>query len=82
MARIGLRLPAWAWRWRRAKAFETPMLLALLVWLCTLPVILLLTLPFFGLSVGLTVAALVLVATLLVCLGICMERSEDSSRSP
>lgn len=82
MTRIVLRLPLWAVRWRRAKTLETPALLAALVWLCALPVILLLTLPFFGAGVALTVAAVALLAMLLVCLGICMERSEDSARSP
>lgn len=63
--------PAWAWRWRRVRGADAPLLLALLLWLCTLPVVLLLATPFFGVNTALIVAAVVLIAILLVCFGIC-----------
>ncbi|MGH2373225.1 MAG: hypothetical protein ACRDIC_07050, partial [bacterium] len=60
-------VPPWAWRLRRVKVAEAPLLLALLLWLCTLPLVLLLVSPFFGLNTALIVAAVVLIAILLVC---------------
>lgn len=62
--------PPWMWRRRRAE-IEGPLWLALLLWLCTLPLVLLLVVPFFGWTVGLTAATILLIAILLICLGIC-----------
>lgn len=73
--------PPWSWRWPRRRIHDAPLLLALLVWLCALPVILLLTIPFFGPTVGLSAAAAALIAILLVCLGICSSASENEPAS-
>ncbi|MHB8776593.1 MAG: hypothetical protein ACYC6R_02375 [Anaerolineales bacterium] len=47
------------------------MALAIIVWMCTLPLIGMLVLPLFGLNVGLMVAAVLLIAILVICWGIC-----------
>lgn len=64
--------PPWAWRSRRTRDIEPPLMLALLLWLCALPLVLLLLAPFFGLNTALGAAAVLLIAILLVCFGICM----------
>lgn len=48
-----------------------PMMLTLGVWLCTLPFLLLVTIPLFGLKVAAIAAAGLLVALVLVCRGVC-----------
>jgi len=45
--------------------------LAIVIWLCTLPLIGLLVFPLFGLKVTLLVAAVLLIFILVVCWGIC-----------
>ena len=49
----------------------TPMMLTLGVWICTLPFLLLVTIPLFGLKVAGVAAAGFLVALALVCRGVC-----------
>ncbi|MGH2349425.1 MAG: hypothetical protein ACRDFT_08180 [bacterium] len=76
--------PPWRWRWGRGKIGDAPLLLALLLWVCALPLILLLTIPFFGLTVGVSAALVALIAILLVCLGICSSPShgDDITTQP
>lgn len=47
------------------------MAVALTIWLCTLPLVGLLVVPFFGLKAGLVAAAALFIAALAVCWGIC-----------
>lgn len=47
------------------------MALAIMIWLCTLPLVGLLVIPFFGLKVGLIVAVALFVAAMVICWGIC-----------
>lgn len=53
---------------------QTPLLLALGLWLCTLPLVLLLAVPFVGAGQAWIVAALHLVVLLAVCLSLCDRR--------
>ena len=45
--------------------------LATVIWMCTLPLVGLLVLPFFGLKISLLVAAVLLIFMLVVYWGIC-----------
>ena len=47
------------------------MALAIIVWMCTLPLVGLLVFPFFGLKISLLVLAGLLIAILAICWGIC-----------
>jgi hypothetical protein len=47
------------------------MALAITIWLCTLPLVGLLVIPFFGLQVGLIVAAALFIVAMAMCWGIC-----------
>lgn len=47
------------------------MALAVGIWLCTLPLVGLLVVPFFGLKVGLAAAAALFIAAMVICWGIC-----------
>ena len=47
------------------------MALAIVVWLCLLPLVGLLVVPFFGLKVGLIVAVALFIAATIICWGIC-----------
>lgn len=47
------------------------MALAIIVWMCTLPLVGILILPFFGLEMSLLIAAGLLIAALVVCWGVC-----------
>ena len=47
------------------------MALAIIVWMCTLPLVGLLVFPFFGLKISLLVLAGLLIAILVICWGIC-----------
>ncbi|MFQ5614098.1 MAG: hypothetical protein ACE5H9_18410 [Anaerolineae bacterium] len=51
--------------------WDLPVILAVFVWLCTLPLVALLVVPFFGWGVGLTVAAVLLVIILSLCWLLC-----------
>ena len=50
---------------------DTTLLLTLFLWLCTLPFILLFTIPYFGWQVGVLAAAIALFAALIVCYALC-----------
>ena len=56
---------------RRFASHFDDMALAITIWMCTLPLVGLLVIPFFGLKVGLIVAAALFIAAMLVCWGIC-----------
>ena len=47
------------------------MALAIVIWLCTLPLVGLLVIPFFGLQVGLIAAAALFIAAMVICWGMC-----------
>jgi len=47
------------------------MAMAIVIWLCLLPLVGLLVIPFFGLKAGLFAAAALFIAALLVCWAIC-----------
>ena len=47
------------------------MLLLLVVWLCTLPLIIWLIVPAFGIQAGLSLAAALLIGLLIICWGLC-----------
>lgn len=56
---------------RRFASHFDDMVLAILTWMCTLPLVGLLIFPFFGLKISLLVAAALLIAVVLICRGIC-----------
>ena len=45
--------------------------LAIIIWMCTLPVVGLLVVPFFELKVGLVAAGALFIAVIVICWGIC-----------
>lgn len=47
------------------------MALAILIWMCTLPLVGLLIFPLFGLKISLLVAAGLLIGILVICWGMC-----------
>lgn len=47
------------------------MALAIIIWLCTLPLVGLLVIPFFGLKVGLAAAIALFIIAVGICWGIC-----------
>ena len=47
------------------------MALAIVIWLCTLPLVGLLVIPFFGLKIGLLVAVALFIVAMIICWGIC-----------
>ena len=47
------------------------MAVAILIWLCTLPLIGILIVPFFGWQAGLVAAAVLFILAMIVCWGIC-----------
>ena len=51
----------------------TPMGLALMLWFCTLPLVLILVLPFFGWQVAIWTAVALLVVAFMICRGICAD---------
>lgn len=52
--------------------WDTPLILALAVWICSLPIVALLVVPFFGWETGLIVAAILLFIILAFCWSLCM----------
>jgi len=56
---------------RRFASHFDDMALAIIIWMCTLPLVGLLVVPFFGLKVGLAVAAALFIAAMIICWGIC-----------
>lgn len=51
----------------------TPMGMALLLWVCTLPLVLILILPFFGWQVAIGTAVALLAVALIMCRLICAD---------
>lgn len=47
------------------------MALVIIIWLCTLPLVGLFVVPFFGLKVGLAAAAALFIVAMVICWGIC-----------
>ena len=58
----------------------TWMLTSLLLWLCTLPLVGLLALPWFGARVALMMAGILLVASVTACYGICTWHAAEPKR--
>jgi hypothetical protein len=56
---------------RRFAVHFDDMALAIIIWMCTLPLVGLLVVPFFGLKVGLIAAAALFIAVIVICWGIC-----------
>ncbi len=56
---------------RRFASHFDDMALAIIIWMCTLPLVGLLVVPFFGLKVGLLAAAALFIAAMVICWGIC-----------
>ena len=56
---------------KRLGAHSDSMLLALVVWLCSLPLVLLIFAPLLGLKAAGLVALLLFFATLAICWGVC-----------
>lgn len=57
--------------WRQFASHFDDMVLAIIIWMCTLPLVGLLVYPFFGLRISLLVSAGLLIAILVICWGIC-----------
>ncbi len=53
------------------RVFSDDMAVALALWLCSLPLVGLLVVPFFGLIAGLVAAVALLIGAMIVCWGIC-----------
>ncbi len=51
---------------------DTTMFLSLMLWLCALPIVLIITFVFFGWQGAITGAIVSLVAAIIVCWGICL----------
>ncbi len=56
---------------RRFAGHFDDMALAIIIWMCTLPLVGLLVVPFFGLKVGLVAAAALFITAMVICWGIC-----------
>jgi hypothetical protein len=56
---------------RRFASHFDDMALAITIWMCTLPLVGLLVVPFFGLKAGLVAAAALFIAAMIICWGIC-----------
>jgi len=56
---------------RRFASHFDDMALAVLIWMCTLPLVGLFVLPFFGLETSLIAAMALLITILVICRGIC-----------
>lgn len=70
--------PAPSWR----VPCGTPMLLALMLWVCSLLLVLILVAPFFGLRVASIVGLGLLVFFVLACRAICAVRVPPGKESP
>lgn len=55
----------------RLRYLQIPLFFTMALWLCTLPLVLILAVPFLGMSQAWAIAAVVLVAYLAVCLYLC-----------
>ena len=56
---------------RRISGHFDDMAVVVVIWMCVLPLVGLLVIPFFGLKVGLVVAAALFIAAMGICWGIC-----------
>ena len=56
---------------RRISGHFDDMAVVVAIWMCVLPLVGLLVIPFFGLKVGLVVAATLFIAAMGICWGIC-----------
>lgn len=56
---------------KRLRSHLDDMMVAFLIWMCTLPLVGLLVVPFFGWRVGLAVAGALFIAVMAICWGIC-----------
>lgn len=56
---------------RKFSLHSDDMALALVLWLCTLPLVGLFIVPFFGLKVGAIVAIALFISAMAICWGIC-----------
>jgi hypothetical protein len=56
---------------KRLTAHFDDMVLAIAVWMCSLPLVGLLVIPLLGLKAGLVVAAMLFIVIVIVCWGIC-----------
>ncbi len=61
---------------------DTTMILALMLWVCVTPLMLLLTVPFFGWQTGLFALAVTLLAALLLYWRICLYPSQLLGHPP
>lgn len=57
---------------------DTTMLLSLALWLCAVPIVLLVVVPFFGWRAGVGAAIVALLLALLVCWGICFYPNSNT----
>ncbi len=57
--------------WKRIIPHFDNMAFGVLVWMCTLPLVVLLVLPFFGVKISLLVSAGLLIVILAVCWSMC-----------
>ncbi|MFH1646808.1 MAG: hypothetical protein ABID71_03825 [Chloroflexota bacterium] len=62
------------WRVGNLRFRDANLFLALMLWLCTLPLVILFGLPFLGLKITLYLAGLLLLADLLACWFLCNFR--------
>ncbi len=62
---------------------DTTMFLALAIWMCVLPLVLVFTLPFFGWQVGLTAAVVTFLLALALCWAVCLypQIADPATRS-
>ncbi len=60
---------------------DTTMFLALALWLCVAPFVLLFTLPFFGWQGGLTATVILFLLALAACWGICLFPKDLEGKS-
>ena len=56
---------------RRFASHFDDMALAITIWMCALPLVGLLVVPFFGLKAGLVAAAALFIVAMIICWGIC-----------
>lgn len=67
---------------KKLTAQEDTMALALVLWLCALPLVGLIVVPVFGFRAAAIVALFLLLASLAVCWGICGRRIRLRKRGP
>jgi hypothetical protein len=65
---------------RRGRAAGVPLIMAVTVWLCTLPLLAIVALPLLGLGPTATIAVSVLGAFLLICVVLCRTEQPAERR--